>query len=80
MVIEREKQLIDNIYELDNQCYNTMPLTIIIRTDLDDNGERFFDAEVFTRFNRDEGEHIAEVVGAEDLAELFKELIEKWKK
>lgn len=72
------EQLISDVSDLDNKCYNTMPLTIIIRTDLDDNGDRFFDATVFTGFNEAEGNHITDVVGADSLSELFRELARDW--
>lgn len=68
------EQLIGDIIELDNKCYNKMPLTILIRTDLDDNGERFFDASVYTGHEDGKGDSLCDVIGADSLSELFKEL------
>ena len=77
-MINWTEQLISDVTDLDNKCYNTMPLTIIIRTDLDDNGERFFDATIFTGHDEAKGDHVADVIGADSLSELLKELVENW--
>lgn len=71
-------QLVSDISDLDNKCFNEMPLTIVIRTDSDDKGERFFDASVFTGFEEGKGKTLVDVIGAESLSELFKELVKAW--
>lgn len=54
--------------------FNTMPLSIVIRTGQNDNGERYFDASIFTGHENDKGDNLVDVINAESLSELFKEL------
>lgn len=77
---EWAEQLFDDVSELDNKCYNEMPLTILIRTDLNDDGERYFDCSIYKgHADMDEGVTLVDVIGAESLFELFSELVKEWK-
>ena len=51
-----------------------MPLTIIITTDMGDDGERFFDARCFSGLVEGQGFNLADVVGADSLVGLFEML------
>lgn len=73
------KQLIDDVSELDNNCFNDMPLTIVIRTGQEDNGDRYFDATVYTGHEENKGDTLADVVGADSLSELFNDLVKNWR-
>lgn len=72
------EQLYDDISELDNKCYNEMPLSILIRTDLNEDGERYFDCTIF-KGHADIEQTLVDVIGADSLSELFKELVKEWK-
>lgn len=74
-MIDPIEQLYQDVSELDNQCYNKMPLTIVIRTGQNDDGERYFDASVFTGHIDGQGNNLADVINAESLSELFNELV-----
>ena len=72
------EQLISDISELDNKCFNEMPLSILIETSVDDNGNRYFDCTVYTGFDKQEGLLLVDVIGVDSLSELFSELVKKW--
>lgn len=74
------KQLIDDVSEIDNKCFNEMPLSIVIRTGQTDDGDRYFDAAIYDgeQYNPTLGNCLAEYLGAESLNELFQELNKVW--
>lgn len=73
------QQLVTDVSDIDDKCFNDMPLTIVIRTGQDDSGKRYFDATVFTGHQTEqEGKTLVDVIGAEELSELFEELAKSW--
>lgn len=80
MTDNREKTL-GAIDDLDNKGFFKSDCTILFYFGTNDDGERYVDAEMVTGhviyIDREKHKDIADVIGAEDLAEALRMLIEK---
>jgi len=66
--------------EIDSKSFEAHPVTVVITTDLDDNGDRYFDATIFKGLLPVSGGlSLVEYIGAESLSELLQKLNEGWK-